>query len=40
MKNIFFKIAKRSVLVSWWSILAAVLLLHFCYYGVFPSNST
>ena len=40
MKKLFFKAAKRSAFVGWWSIVAAIVLMYFCYYGVFPNNST
>tara|TARA_Y100000004_G_C8793454_1_gene360229 strand:- start:56 stop:181 length:126 start_codon:yes stop_codon:yes gene_type:complete len=40
LKKIIYKTAKRSIFVWWWSLVAAVVLMHFCYYGVFPNNNT
>jgi hypothetical protein len=40
MKKNILKIAKKSILVSWWSLVAAIILMYFCYYGVFPNNNT
>ena len=40
MKKIFFRAAKRSAFVGWWSVIAAVVIMYFCYYGVFPNNNT
>lgn len=38
LKRITLKVIKRSFFISWWSMIAAVLMIHFVYYGVFPSN--
>jgi len=40
LKRTALKIIKRSFFVSWWSIIAAVLLMHIVYYGVFPTSET
>ncbi len=40
MKNLFFKAAKRSAIFGWWSLIATIVLMYFCYYGVFPNNNT
>ena len=40
MKKIFFKAAKRSAFVGWWSMISMILLIHFFYYGDFPSTET
>jgi len=40
LKKLFFKTAKKSVFITWWSIIAAAILIYFCYYGVFPNNNT
>jgi len=40
MKNIFFKIAQKSVFIGGWSMVTTIIVIYFCYYGVFPNNNT
>ncbi len=40
MKNLAIRLFKKTFFVSWWSLIAAILLMHFFYYGAFPTEET
>jgi hypothetical protein len=40
LKKITLKVLKKSFFIGGWSTISIVLLIHFFYYGVFPSSET